>query len=114
MPSPEPGPPRLVVKKGGKGRRAIVDLLINTPAMQDYIFKGELMEMKALMNKAEQDGMQTFDQDLFDLYCEEIIDYDEALRQADSVNDLRLRIKLYEEGRASGHIFDRVGDLNLI
>ena len=105
---------RLVVKKGGKGRRAIVDLLINTPAMQDYIFKGELMEMKVLMNKAEQDGMQTFDQDLFDLYCEEIIDYDEALRQADSVNDLRLRIKLYEEGRASGHIFDRVGDLNLI
>lgn len=105
---------RLVVKKGGKGRRAIVDLLINTPAMQDYIFKGQLMDIKALMSKAEQDGMQTFDQDLFGLYCDGIINYEEALRQADSVNDLRLRINLYEEGRASEHIFDRVDDLNLI
>ncbi len=105
---------RLVIKKGGKGRRAIVDLLINTPAMQDYVFKGQFMEMRGLMEKAEQDGMQTFDQDLFELYCEEIIDYDEALRQAESVNDLRLRIKLYEEGRASEHIFERVDDLNLM
>ncbi|MCP2039932.1 twitching motility protein PilU [Neisseria sp. HSC-16F19] len=105
---------RLVIKKGGKGRRAIVDLLINTPAMQDYVFKGQYLEMRQLMEKAEQDGMQTFDQDLFNLYCDEIIDYDEALRQAESVNDLRLRIKLYEEGRATEHIFDRVEDLNLM
>lgn len=105
---------RLVIKKGGKGRRAIVDLLINTPAMQDYVFKGQYLEMRQLMEKAEQDGMQTFDQDLFNLYCDEIIDYEEALRQAESVNDLRLRIKLYEEGRATEHIFDRVEDLNLM
>ena len=105
---------RLTVKKDSSGRRAIIDLLINTPAMQDYIFKGQLVEMKALQGKAEGDGMQTFDQDLFHLYCDEIIDYNEALRQADSVNDLRLRIKLYEEGRQTEHIFDRVDDLNLI
>lgn len=105
---------RLVLKKGGKGRTAIVDLLINTPAMQDHIFKNQLMEARDLMERAEDDGMQTFDQDLFRLYVNGEIDYDEALRQAESANDLRLRIKLYEEGRASEHIFERVGDLNLM
>ncbi|WP_415752587.1 PilT/PilU family type 4a pilus ATPase [Neisseria shayeganii] len=105
---------RLVLKKGGKGRTAIVDLLINTPAMQDHIFKNQLMEARDLMERAEDDGMQTFDQDLFRLYINGEIDYDEALRQAESANDLRLRIKLYEEGRASEHIFERVGDLNLM
>ena len=66
--------------------------------MQDHIFKGELMECMALMNRAETDGMQTFDQDLFKLYTEGRITFDEALRQAESVNDLRLRITLWEEG----------------
>ena len=104
---------RLARLKEG-GRTAIVDLLINTPAMQDHIFKGELMECIALMARSEGDGMQTFDQDLFRLYTEDLITYDEALRQAESVNDLRLKIKLWEEGQASTHIFDRVNDLDLI
>ena len=105
---------RLVLKKGGKGRNAIIDLLINTPAMQDHVFKNQLLEARELMERAEDDGMQTFDQDLFRLYINGEIDYDEALRQAESANDLRLRIKLYEEGRESTHIFERVNDLNLM
>ena len=105
---------RLVIKKGGKGRTAIVDLMINTPAVQDLVFKGDLMGIKELMTRGQGDGMQTFDQHLFDLYVAGTIDYDEAIRQADSANDLRLRIQLYEEGNKPDHIFDRVSDLNLI
>lgn len=104
---------RLARLKQG-GRTAIVDLLINSPAMQDHMFKGELMEMMGLMARSETDGMQTFDQDLFRLYTEDQITYDEALRQAESVNDLRLRIKLWEEGNESTHIFERVNDLKMI
>ncbi|MDO4434282.1 MAG: PilT/PilU family type 4a pilus ATPase [Alysiella sp.] len=104
---------RLARLKQG-GRTAIVDLLINSPAMQDHMFKGELMEMMNLMARSENEGMQTFDQNLFRLYTEDQITYEEALRQAESVNDLRLRIKLWEEGRESTHIFERVTDLNLL
>lgn len=104
---------RLVRLKGG-GRTAVIDLLINTPAMQDHIFKGELMEAIELMGRSETDGMQTFDQHLFNLYTEDMITEEEALRQAESVNDLRLRIKLWEEGNATTHIFDRVNDLNIL
>lgn len=105
---------RLVIKKGRKGRTAIVDLLINTPAIQDLTFKGDLMGIKELMQRSQGDGMQTFDQHLFDLYTAGTIEYDEAIRQADSANDLRLRIQLYEEGNKPDHIFDRVSDLNLL
>lgn len=104
---------RLARLKDG-GRTAIVDLLINSPAMQDHIFKGELMEAMALMNRSETDGMQTFDQDLFRLYTNGRITLDEALRQAESVNDLRLRIKLWEEGNSESHIFERVDDFGLL
>ena len=88
--------------------------MINTPAVQDLVFKGDLMGIKDLMTRGQGDGMQTFDQHLFDLYVAGTIDYDEAIRQADSANDLRLRIQLYEEGNKTDHIFDRVSDLNLI
>lgn len=104
---------RLARLKHG-GRTAIVDLLINSPAMQDHMFKGELMEMMALMERSETDGMQTFDQDLFRLYTEDQITYEEALRQAESVNDLRLKIKLWEEGNSKEHIFERVSDLKML
>lgn len=90
---------RLTVLKDGKERRAIIDLLINTPTVQDYITKGELMEIKNIMAKASNDGMQTFDQHLFQLYCDGLVTFEEALRQADSANDLRLRIQLYEKGQ---------------
>lgn len=105
---------RLASKKDGKGRRAVVDLLINTATVQDYIYKGELMQIKELMAKAGNDGMQTFDQCLFQLYADGIIDFDEALRQSDSPNDLRLRINLYEQGEKGAAIFDTGADLNLI
>lgn len=105
---------RLAAKKDGKGRRAVVDLLINTATVQDYIYKGELMQIKELMAKAGNDGMQTFDQCLFQLYVEGIVDFDEALRQSDSPNDLRLRINLYEQGEKGAAIFDSGADLNLI
>lgn len=103
---------RLVRLKEG-GRTAIVDLLINSPAMQDYIFKGELMECMELMNRSETDGMQTFDQDLFKLYTDGRITMDEALRQAESVNDLRLKIELWDTGNDKEAIYDRVSNLSL-
>ena len=105
---------RLVVKRGGNGRTAIVDLLINTPAVQDLIFKGDLMGIKDLMQRSIDDGMQTFDDNLFNLYLRGVITYDEAIRQADSANDLRLRIQLHEEGGKPEKLFDRVSDLNLM
>lgn len=103
---------RLVRLKEG-GRTAIVDLLINSPAMQDHIFKGELMECMELMNRSETDGMQTFDQDLFKLYTDGRITVDEALRQAESVNDLRLKIELWDKGNDKEAIYDRVSNLSL-
>ena len=105
---------RLAVKKNPNQRTAVVDLLINTPAMQDLIFRGDLMEMKGLMTRSGVEGMQTFDQHLFDLYVGDQIEYDEALRQADSANDLRLRIQLHEEGNEPERLFDRISDLNLM
>ncbi|MCP1660994.1 PilT/PilU family type 4a pilus ATPase [Neisseria perflava] len=105
---------RLAVKKNRTQRTAVVDLLLNTPTMQDLIFKGELMEIRSLMNRAAIDGMQTFDQHLFDLYSKGYIEYDEALRQADSANDLRLRIQLHDEGNQTDRLYDRISDLNLM
>lgn len=105
---------RLAVKKDGNGRRAVIDLLINTTTVQDYIYKGQLMQIKELMAKAGNDGMQTFDQCLFQLYADGIIDFEEALRQSDSPNDLRLRINLYEQGEKGAAIFNTGTELNLI
>ncbi|MDO5073989.1 twitching motility - like protein [Neisseria animaloris] len=105
---------RLIIKKGRSQRTAIIDLLLNTPAMQDTIFKGELMEIKDLMVRSTVEGMQTFDQNLFDLYLKGQVEYDEALRQADSPNDLRLRIQLHEEGDSPEKLYDRISDLNLM
>ena len=105
---------RLAVKKDGKGRRAVIDLLINTTTIQDYIFKGELMSIKNMMARSVNEGMQTFDQCLFQLYIDNIIDFEEALRQSDSPNDLRLRIKLYEDGQRGISVFNNGPELSLI
>jgi twitching motility protein PilU len=85
---------RLIPKKGAKGRVAAIEVMLNSPLMADLIFKGEVHEMKALISKSRELGMQTFDQALFDLFESDMITYEDALRNADSVNDLRLRIKL--------------------
>ena len=73
---------------------AAVEILINTPLIQELIFKGEVGEIKEVMKRSRELGMQTFDQALFDLYEAHAISYEDALRNADSVNDLRLQIKL--------------------
>jgi twitching motility protein PilU len=85
---------RLIPKQDGKGRVAAVEVMLNSPLISDMIFKGEVSEIKEIMKKSRQAGMQTFDQALFDLYEANAITYEDALRNADSVNDLRLQIKL--------------------
>ncbi len=89
---------RLLPTPDGKGRRAAVEVLLNTPLMADLIQRGEIHEIKDLMRKSSDQGMQTFDQSLFDLLQEGSITIEEAMRNADSVNDLRLRIKLDASG----------------
>jgi twitching motility protein PilU len=90
---------RLIPMKTGKGRVPAVEVLINTPLVSDMIMEGNVPGLKDLMAKSGEAGMQTFDQSLFQLYEADLITYDDALRNADSVNDVRLRIKL--EGKDS-------------
>lgn len=90
---------RLMKKVDGKGRVAAIEILLNSPLIADLILKGEVHEIKNIMSKSNELGMKTFDQALFDLYEEDLITYEDALRNADSMNELRLRIKL--EGKAA-------------
>ncbi len=85
---------RLVRTEDGKGRRAAIEILLNTPIIADKLLKGEFHEIKAIMGKSRELGMRTFDWSLFELYNDGQISYDEALRNADSANELRLNIKL--------------------
>jgi twitching motility protein PilU len=88
---------RLLPLQEGKGRVAAVEIMLNTPLVADMIFKGEVGEIKELMKRSRELGMQTFDQSLFDLYEANQVSYEDALRNADSVNDLRLQIKLHSK-----------------
>lgn len=90
---------RLLRTRDGKGRVAAIEIMLNTPLISDLMLKGEVHEIKSIMKKSRELGMQTFDQALFDLYEAGRIDYEDALRNADSMNELRLRIKL--EGKES-------------
>ena len=85
---------RLIAKQDGKGRTAVIEVMINSPFISDLIFKGEVGEIKEAMKKSRELGMQTFDQALFDAFEANLITYEDALRNADSANDLRLQIKL--------------------
>jgi twitching motility protein PilU len=85
---------RLIPKQDGKGRFAVVEVMLNSPLIADYILKGELTEIKEVMKKSRLEGMQTFDQALFDAYEANAISFEDAIRNADSQNDLRLHIKL--------------------
>ena len=85
---------RLIPKQDGKGRVAAVEIMLNSPLISDLIFKGDVAEIKEIMKKSRNMGMQTFDQALFDAFEANQITYEDALRNADSVNDLRLQIKL--------------------
>ncbi len=88
---------RLLPREEGKGRIAAVEVMLNTPLIADLIFKGEVAEIKELMKRSREQGMQTFDQALFDLYESHEVSLEDALRNADSLNDLRLQIKLHSQ-----------------
>ena len=96
---------RLIPREGGIGRIAAMEIMLNTPLIADLIFKGEVGQIKDIMSKSTRLGMQTFDQALFDLYESGTISYEEAMRNADSKNELRLRIKL--ESKRDSSIADR-------
>ena len=90
---------QLIPTPDGKGRRAAIEILLNTQLIGDYIRKGEVHEIKPIMTRSRDVGMQTFDQALFDLYESDQITYDDAIKHADSPNDLRLLIKLNSKKR---------------
>ena len=93
---------RLISKQNSKGRVAAVEVLLNSPLISDLIFKGDVTEIKEVMKKSRELGMQTFDQAIYDLYESNQVTYEDAMRNADSVNDLRLQIKLNSKrGKAS-------------
>lgn len=85
---------RLIPREDGNGRVAAMEILLHSPLVQDLIFKGEVAQLKEVMKKSNRIGMNTFDQDLFNLFEAGAISYDEALKNADSKNEVRLRIKL--------------------
>jgi twitching motility protein PilU len=104
---------RLIPTKEGKGRVAAIEILLNSPLIADLIFKGEVHAIKEVMAKSRELGMQTFDQALFDLYESDKISYEEALKNADSVNDLRLRIKLESKHTAERDVMSGTEGLEL-
>ncbi len=105
---------RLVPKKEGKGRVAAIEIMLNSPLIADLIFKGEVHEIKEIMKKSRELGMQTFDQHLFELYDTGVITYEDALRNADSVNDLRLAIKLHSAEAKNRDITKGIDHLNIV
>jgi len=105
---------RLIPKKDGKGRAAAVEIMLNSPLISDLIFKGEVHEIKQIMAKSRELGMQTFDQHLFDLYEGGQISYEDALRNADSVNELRLMIKLQGKEAKDKDVMTGIEHLNIV
>jgi twitching motility protein PilU len=105
---------RLIPKKDGKGRACAVEIMLNSPLISDLIFKGEVHEIKQIMAKSRELGMQTFDQHLFDLYEGGQISYEDALRNADSVNELRLMIKLQGKEAKDKDVMTGIEHLNIV
>jgi len=105
---------RLIPLKDTKGRAAAIEILLNTPLISDLIFKGEVHEIKEIMKKSRELGMQTFDQALFDLYELGKIGYEEAMRNADSMNELRLQIKLHGKDAKDRDLTSSVDHLNIV
>jgi len=105
---------RLLPRQEGKGRVAAVEIMLNTPLISDLIFKGEVSEIKEIMKRSRELGMQTFDQSLFDLYESQTVTYEDALRNADSVNDLRLQIKLHSQRARSGDLTAGTEHLHIV
>jgi twitching motility protein PilU len=105
---------RLIPLKETKGRAAAIEILLNSPLISDLIFKGEVHEIKEIMKKSREMGMQTFDQALFDLYEGGKIGYEDAMRNADSMNELRLQIKLHGKEMRDRDLTTGVDHLNIV
>ncbi|MFN0039564.1 MAG: PilT/PilU family type 4a pilus ATPase [Burkholderiales bacterium] len=105
---------RLIPLKGTKGRAAAIEILLNSPLISDLIFKGEVHEIKEIMKKSREMGMQTFDQALFDLFEADKISYEDAMRNADSMNELRLQIKLHGKEAKERDLTTGVDHLNIV
>jgi twitching motility protein PilU len=103
---------RLIPREGGSGRIAAIEVMLNSPLIQDLIFKGEVIKIKDVMSRSNRLGMKTFDQALFELYETGFISYEDALRNADSKNELRLRVKL--ESKRENKNVDDAGALALL
>ncbi|MFE8071296.1 PilT/PilU family type 4a pilus ATPase [Marinobacteraceae bacterium S3BR75-40.1] len=104
---------QLVPTPDGKGRKAVIEVLINTPLVADVIRKGEVHRLKEMMRKATESGMQTFDQALYRLYSDGSITYEDALAYADSANDLRLMIKLGADAASAEELSSSVNKLSI-
>ena len=104
---------RLIPRKDGIGRAAAIEIMLNSPLISDLIFKGEVGQIKTIMSKSRELGMQTFDLALFELYESNKISYEEALKNADSLNDLRLNIKLNSKHSKDTDVMSGSGDLKL-
>ena len=105
---------RLLPKNDGKGRVAAVEVMLNSPLISDLIFKGDIPEIKEVMKRSRELGMQTFDQSLFDLYDAGLVSYEDALRNADSINDLRLQIKLRSKESKDRDLNAGIGHLEVV
>ena len=105
---------RLLPKEGGQGRVAALEVMLNTPLISDLIAKGDVVEIKEIMKKSRELGMQTFDQSLLDLYESGAVMYEDALRNADSVNDLRLTIKLHSKNTKAADLSSGIEHLNIV
>ncbi len=105
---------RLIPMKEGKGRAAAVEIMLNSPLISDLVFKGDVHEIKDVMSRSRELGMQTFDQSLFDLYEAGYISYEDALRNADSVNDLRLKIKLHGQESKDKDLMSGIDHLGIV
>ena len=103
---------RLIPRESGAGRIAAMEIMLNSPLIQDLIFKGEVAKIKEVMSRSTRLGMKTFDQSLFELYETGFISYEDALRNADSKNELRLRIKL--ESKRESKAIDDGGALQIV
>jgi twitching motility protein PilU len=105
---------RLIPRRDGPGRVAAIEIMLNTPLISDLIFKGDVHELKEIMRKSRELGMQTFDQALFDLYEAGQISYEEAMRNADSMNELRLAIKLHGHEAKDRDMMSGIDHLNIV
>jgi twitching motility protein PilU len=104
---------RLIPTKDTVGRTVAIEIMLNSPLISDLIFKGEVNQIKTVMSKSRELGMQTFDQSLFDLYEQDKISYEEALRNADSVNDLRLNIKLNSQHSKDADLMSGTSEMRI-